>query len=264
MPLIGMPMLSTMRLDLVRRDDLADRLLRRRRTGWRFPRRACRPGCATCIRIWPASTDGKEVAAEERHQQERRQRRSAMKPIDEHRPASPAPAPAGRGSRRATRSKPRLEAALEPHQRIARAAAARRLRHACACGCSRYFAIVGTSVRDRMNEQTIANITASAIGTNRKRATPVRKNIGTNTMQMQSSETKAGVTIWSAPSRIDGLDVLALLEMPVDVLDRHGGVVDQDADRERQAAERHDVERLAERRQHGDRRPGSRAGSRSR
>ena len=54
-----------------------------------------------------------------------------------------------------------------------------------------------------MNDQIIANITASAIGTNRKRATPCRKNIGTNTMQMHSSETKAGVTIWLAPSRID-------------------------------------------------------------
>ena len=54
-----------------------------------------------------------------------------------------------------------------------------------------------------MNEQIIANITASAIGTNRKRATPSRKNIGTKTMQMHSSETKAGVTIWRAPSMID-------------------------------------------------------------
>ena len=41
----------------------------------------------------------------------------------------------------------------------------------------------------------MANITASAIGTNRKRATPLRKNIGTKTMQMHNSETKAGVTI---------------------------------------------------------------------
>ena len=57
------------------------------------------------------------------------------------------------------------------------------------------MAIVGTSVRDRMNEQTIAKITASAIGTNRKRDTPSRKNIGMNTMQMHSSDTKAGVTI---------------------------------------------------------------------
>ncbi len=65
-----------------------------------------------------------------------------------------------------------------------------------------YFAIVGTSVRERMNDHTMADITASASGTNRKRDTPVRKNIGTNTIQMHSSETNAGVTICSAPSRI--------------------------------------------------------------
>ena len=103
-----------------------------------------------------------------------------------------------------------------------------------------------------MNDQIIANITARAIGTNRKRATPSRKNIGTNTMQMQSSETKAGVTIWLRAVEDRLLDRLALLQMPVDVLDGHGGVVDQDADREREAAERHDVERLADRRQHDD------------
>ena len=49
-----------------------------------------------------------------------------------------------------------------------------------------------------MNDQIIANITASAIATNRKRTSPSRKNIGTNTMQMHKSETKAGVTIWRA------------------------------------------------------------------
>ncbi len=54
-----------------------------------------------------------------------------------------------------------------------------------------------------MNDQIIANITASAIGTNRKRATPSRKNIGTNTIQIQSSDTNAGVTICCAPSMID-------------------------------------------------------------
>ena len=62
--------------------------------------------------------------------------------------------------------------------------------------------MVGTNVRDRMKEQIIADITASAIGTNRKRATPGKKNIGTNTMQMHNSETKAGVTICAAPSRM--------------------------------------------------------------
>ena len=55
--------------------------------------------------------------------------------------------------------------------------------------------MVGTSVRDRMNDQIMANTTASASGTNRKRATPCRKNIGTNTMQMHNSETNAGTTI---------------------------------------------------------------------
>ena len=69
-------------------------------------------------------------------------------------------------------------------------------------GLSRYIARVGTSVRDRTKEAIMANITASAMGTNRKPATPCRKNIGTNTMQMHSSETKAGVTIWAAPSRM--------------------------------------------------------------
>ncbi|MEH2584735.1 hypothetical protein V1281_006630 [Nitrobacteraceae bacterium AZCC 2161] len=64
--------------------------------------------------------------------------------------------------------------------------------------------MVGTSVRDSRNDHSIANITASAIGTNRKRAMPFRKNIGTNTMQMQSNETNAGTTIWLAPSMIAG------------------------------------------------------------
>ena len=118
---------------------------------------------------------------------------------------------------------------------------------------SRWLAIVGTSVRDRKNEQIMANITASAIGTNRKRGTPSRKNIGTNTMQMQSSETKAGVTICRAPSMIAVFHLLAMLEMVVDVLDRHRRVIDEDADGERQSAERHDVECFANRRERDDR-----------
>ena len=64
------------------------------------------------------------------------------------------------------------------------------------------MASVGTSVRDSTKDAIMANTTASASGTNRKPATPGRKNIGTNTMQMQRRLTKAGVTIWRAPSRI--------------------------------------------------------------
>ncbi len=63
------------------------------------------------------------------------------------------------------------------------------------CGFSRYMARVGTRVRDSTKEAIMANITASAMGTNRKPAMPFSWNIGTNTMQMHSSETKAGVTI---------------------------------------------------------------------
>ena len=47
-----------------------------------------------------------------------------------------------------------------------------------------YFAIVGTSVRESTYDASMAKTTASAIGMNRKRPTPVRKNIGTNTMQI--------------------------------------------------------------------------------
>ena len=72
------------------------------------------------------------------------------------------------------------------------------------CAFSRYFAIVGTSVRESRYDASIAKTTASAIGTNRYRATPVRKNIGTKTMQMQIVETKAGMAICCAPSRIAG------------------------------------------------------------
>src|SRR3981189_2631821 len=106
-----------------------------------------------------------------------------------------------------------------------------------------------------MNEQIIANITASAIGTNRKRATPSRKNIGTKTMQMQSSDTKAGVTICRAPSMIavsTGLPC-SRCQLMFSMGPVAGGVVYQDPDSDRQAAQGHDVERLAKSRQQRDR-----------
>ena len=48
------------------------------------------------------------------------------------------------------------------------------------------------------------------------------------------------------------LDGFALFQMVIDVLDGHRRVVDEDADRKRQPAQRHDVECLADRRQHDD------------
>ena len=60
---------------------------------------------------------------------------------------------------------------------------------------SSYLAMVGTIVRERRYEASMANTTASARGKNRYRATPDSRNIGANTMQMESVETNAGVAI---------------------------------------------------------------------
>lgn len=54
-------------------------------------------------------------------------------------------------------------------------------------------------------------------------------------------------------------ETLAEAQVAVDVLDLHGGVVDEDADRQRQPTERHHVERLAERAQDRQRREDRRA-----
>ena len=75
-------------------------------------------------------------------------------------------------------------------------------RSSSVCATSRYRAIVGTSVRESRYDASIAKHTASASGTNRYFATPDRKNIGTNTMQIESVETSAGTAICEAPSRI--------------------------------------------------------------
>src|SRR6266571_6065383 len=64
---------------------------------------------------------------------------------------------------------------------------------------SNHMTRVGTRVRDSAYEASTANTTASASGANRYRATPVRKNIGTKTMQMQRVDTIAGSAISPAP-----------------------------------------------------------------
>src|SRR5271163_1269760 len=61
--------------------------------------------------------------------------------------------------------------------------------------------MVGTMVRERKYEANMANTTASARGTNEYRATQESRNIGANTMQIESVATKAGVAICAALSR---------------------------------------------------------------
>src|SRR5439155_1767308 len=59
-------------------------------------------------------------------------------------------------------------------------------------------------VRDRRYEASTANTTAIASGRNSAAAGPLRKNMGTNTIEMEIVETNAGVAIWAAPSTMAG------------------------------------------------------------
>ena len=99
----------------------------------------------------------------------------------------------------------------------------------------------------------MANTTASASGTKRNFATPVRKNMGTNTMQIAKRRHQRGHgdLLRAVENRAHRL--LALRQVAVDVFDFHCGVVHQDAHGQRQAAERHDVDGFAQRAQHEDR-----------
>ena len=81
----------------------------------------------------------------------------------------------------------------------------------------------------------MANTTASASGTNRYRATPVRRNMGTKTMQMESVATKAGAAISRGAVEDGVFDLLAHVNVAVHVLDFHGGVIDENPDGQRQA-----------------------------
>ena len=60
--------------------------------------------------------------------------------------------------------------------------------------------MVGTKLLDKKNETNIAKTTASARGTNKNFATPERKNMGTNTIQMHKVATNAGTPISPAPT----------------------------------------------------------------
>ena len=72
--------------------------------------------------------------------------------------------------------------------------------------------------------------------------------MGTKTMQIHSKDTNAGIDdLRSAVD--DGLfHGLALLQVIIDALDGHCRFVHQNADGQREAAQGHDVQRLADRR----------------
>ena len=145
-------------------------------------------------------------------------------------------------------SKPVLETRLEAGQRIA---AARLQLHGFAARArsSRYFAIVGTSVRDRKYGREHRE--HDRLGQRNKqiaRHAGEKEHRHKHDADATSVETNAGTAICGAPSRMACSSSLPS-QIAVDVLNRHRRVIHQDADRQRQSAQRHDVDRLAQRAQ---------------
>ncbi len=64
-------------------------------------------------------------------------------------------------------------------------------------------------------------------------------------MQIQSVETSAGTEICAAPLKNGIMQPVALFQVALDIFDRHRRIVHQDADRKRQSAQCHDVDRLS-------------------
>ena len=89
-------------------------------------------------------------------------------------------------------------------------------------------------------------MTDSDSGENRYLAVPCSRNTGTNTMQMHSVDRNVGTADFAraVDDRTDASGSF-MRDVALDVLDHHRAVVDQDADRERKAAERHGIEGLA-------------------
>ena len=204
-----------------------------------------RAGRRAQVQLELAAVDRREeILSDPRQQHERDDARGAE--------TTPANSRDARGSARACRGTPRaaatnavVERVLHAGRRNPRCASRRRApADAPSAGTSPSSAPASARGRTRRASRRRPPPPAARTDTARRR---VRKNIGTNTMQMHSVETKAGTAIWSRAVEDRLLERLALLEIAVDVLDRDRRVVDQDADRQRQAAQRHDVDRLAER-----------------
>ena len=66
-------------------------------------------------------------------------------------------------------------------------------------------------------------------------------------MQMHRVDTKAGTAISPAPSRMALCKSDPEVNVAFDVLDGYGGIVNENADRQGEAAQGHDVKRFSER-----------------
>ena len=167
-----------------------------------FPRCACRLRAQVQAESGRASTVGKKSLSEQRDEQSDAERRSARKTSDEdfamlqQRAEHIAIA-------FAEPLKAVLKDALECDER--RAQPRRRISASCAVLMMRALEPHHQRRHERAREDIPGEHREDhrlASGTKRYRATPVKKNIGTKTMQMQSVETNAGSAISPAPSRI--------------------------------------------------------------
>ena len=111
----------------------------------------------------------------------------------------------------------------------------------------------GTNVLDRRYDAIIAKPTASDSGTNSAWAAPCMKNDGTNTARMQSMASSRGTAVSTLPWRTAGATDRVPSILRVNVLDFDRRFVDQNADRQGQAAQRHQVDRLAREPERDDR-----------
>ncbi len=102
----------------------------------------------------------------------------------------------------------------------------------------------GTRLLDSRYDAIIENATASDSGTKSCRLTPTMKNDGTNTARMQNIESRRAIAV-----RLHASTTARARETPgqhlrVNVLDLHRRLIHQHAHRQRQPAQRHDVDGL--------------------
>ena len=103
----------------------------------------------------------------------------------------------------------------------------------------------GTMVKDSARLASREPITESDSGENRYFAVPCSRKTGTKTMQMHKVDRNVGIATSRAPVHDRLAERLVHGDVPLDVLDDHRAVIDQDADRQCKAAERHGIQRLA-------------------
>ncbi len=95
----------------------------------------------------------------------------------------------------------------------------------------------------------MAKTTASASGTNRYRATPDSRNIGSkhNADRQGGHEGRCGDLRRAVEDNFVHVLLGFRLAVAIDVLDLDGGVVHQDADRQSESTEGHDIDRFSDR-----------------